>query len=299
VAVRSSVDRTTAWVGDLVTYTVELTALPGYDIVEDELARERLPVEAADVRSASTSRETRDDGTVIYRTRFELASYRPQAEQLRIGPLVIRYYRKQEDGTIAAQSPVGTVSVPEEEIVLHSTLTESAGLMLRVGRAPMLLPSFTRAAYAFYAMGFALVALSLVTVALALRGTVSRRRARERAQEPARRPAIEYQATLKDIRQLDHAADPEAVSHAFGRLDQLLRQALSDMNTDARALTPDEIDSLAGNGDGTAARAIARVLRECERARYGGPSHRSSREQLTHALDRAEELLVSAPGDAR
>jgi hypothetical protein len=299
VSVRSSVDRTAAWVGDRVTYTVELVCLPGYDIVADELARERLPVEGLEVRAASTTRETRDNGAVVYRARFEVASYSPRAERLRIGPIAIRYYRKQEDGSIAAQTPVGTVAVPEEEIVLHSTLPESAGLVLRVARTPMLLPSFTRAAYVLYPLGIALMVLSLVTVAIGLRGTVSRRRVRARAEEPARLPSTEYQTALNEIRQLDDTANPEALSHAFGRLDHLLRQALGEMNIHARSLTPDEIDSIVGNGDGTAARAIARVLRDCERARYGGPSHRPSREQLTHALDRAEEVLVSTRGDAR
>lgn len=300
VSVRSSVDRTAAWVGDRVTYTVELVCLPGYDIVADELARERLPVEGLEVRAASTTRETRDDGAVVYRARFEVASYSPRAERLRIGPVAIRYYRKQEDGSIAAQSPVGTVAIPEEELALHSTLPEAAGLVLRVARAPMLFPSFTRAAYLLYPLGVALMALSLVTVALGLKGTLARRRTLIRAQEPTRRPSTEYQMALNEIRQLDDTANPEALSHAFGRLDHLLREVLAEMNIHARSLTPDEIDSSVGvGGDGTAPRAIARVLRDCERVRYGGPSHPPSRELLAHALDRAEEVLVSARGEVR
>jgi hypothetical protein len=295
VTVRSSLDRTAAWVGDPLTYTLEVVCPPGYDIVEGDLARDRLPLEGLDVRAASTTREARDDGAVVYRARVKLASYTPEREGLRIGPMSIRYYRRDANGRINAQMPVGTVAVPGEDIALRSTLPESVGLVLRVARTPTLLPSFTRA---LYPLGVALMALSLVTVALGLRGTIGRRRTSTRAQDPTSRPSTDYRLALDELRQIEDTANHEALRHAFGRLDHLLREFLAGMNIQARSLTPDEIDSRLGvGGDVTSPRAVAQALRDCERARYGGPSQPPSRELLAHALDQAEKALVPARGE--
>ena len=90
VTVRSSLDRTAAWVGDPLTYTLEVVCSPGYDIVEGDLARDRLPLEGLDVRAASTTREGRDDGAVVYRGRVERARDTPAKARRRNGPLSVR-----------------------------------------------------------------------------------------------------------------------------------------------------------------------------------------------------------------
>ena len=296
VTVRSSVDRTAAWIGDAVTYALDVVCSPGYDIVEEDLARDHLPLEGLDVRAASTTREPRDDGGVVYHARFQLASYTPEKEGARIGPLSIRYYRRDADGRINTQMPVGTIAVQEQDIALRSTLPESVGLVLRVARTPTFLPSFTRV---LYPLGVGLIALSLVTVALGVKGTIGRRRTSTQARRPARRPSTDYRMALDELRRLDDTANHEALRHAFGRLDHLLREFLAEMNIPARSLTPDEIDSRVGvGGDVTSARAIAHVLRNCERVRYGGTSQPPSRELLGHALDQAEQALVPARADA-
>lgn len=293
VTVRSSVDRTAAWVGEPVTYALEVACSPGYDIVENDLARDHLPLEGLDVRSASTTREARDDGVVVYRARFQLASYTPDAERLRIGPTSIRYYRRDADGRINTQLPAGTLAVPEEAVALRSAVPEWGDLVLRVAKTPTLLPWSARV---IYPLGVALMVLSLGTVALGLTGTIGRRRKSTRAQAPTRRPSTDYRVALDEIRQLD-TANPQALAHAFGRLDHLLREFLAETHVHARSLTPDEIDSaLSAGGDGTSPRAVAQVLRDCERVRYGGPSRPPSRELLVRALDQAEKALVPADG---
>ena len=297
VTVRSSVDRTAAWVGDPLTYTLEVVCSPGYDIVQDDLTRDRLPLEGLDVRAASTTRDARNDGVVVYRARFQLASFTPDREGLRIGPLSIRYYRRDADWRINTQLPAGTVAVREEDIALRSTLPESVGLVLRAAKTPTLLPSFTRVVYP---LGVGLIALSLVTVAFGLKGTIGRRRTSTQAQGPARRPSTDYRTALEELRRLEDTTNHEALRHAFGRLDHLLREFLGEMNIQARSLTLDEIESRVGvGGDVTPAAAVADVLRDCERVRYGGPSQPHSRELLAHALDRAEKVLVSASGDGQ
>lgn len=297
VSVRSSLDRTAAWVGDPVTYTVEIVCSPGYDIIEDDLARDRLPLEGLEVRAANTTREARDDGAVLHRARFELASYTPERESLRIGPMSIRYYRREADGRIANQLPIGSVEVPAEDIALRSTLPESAGAVIRAVKPPVLLPWFIHLPYP---LGLLLVALPLVAMVLGLTAAIARRRPSAQAQGPTAHRPTEYRMALDEIRQLDDAADPEAVRQAFGRLDHLLREFLAEVSIHVKSLTPDEIDSRAGTaGDMTTQRAVAGVLRECERARYAGPRQPPSRDRLAHALNQAEAVVVSAKGQAR
>jgi hypothetical protein len=92
-------------VGDLVTYTIDVVSAPGYDIVEDDLGRDHVPLEGLEVRTAGTTREARDDGAVAYRASCQLVSYTLERERLRIGPMSIRYHRKQRGGRIDGQVP--------------------------------------------------------------------------------------------------------------------------------------------------------------------------------------------------
>jgi hypothetical protein len=297
VAVRSSLDRTAAWVGDPVTYTVEIVCAPGYDIVEDDLSRDRLPLEGLELRASNTAREARRDGAAVYRARFVLASYEPEREHLRIGPMSIRYYRTDAQGHAAAQTPAGTVAVPEHAIVLRSTLPESTDLVLRVTKTPILLPSFTRA---IYPLGMALMSLSIVTVLLGVMRTMARRRTSTPAESPSSGASTRYDTVLDEIRRLEATDDPETMCHAFLRLDRMLRDFLVERDIPAKALTPDEIDSRAETAGAPASvRAVATVLRDCERVRYGGPSQPPARDMLVRAVERAAAALASARGEAR
>jgi hypothetical protein len=295
--IRASLDRTATWVGDPVTYTLEIVCAPGYAIVEDDLGRDRLPLEGLEVRGLETAREPRDGGAILYRARFQLASFTPDRERLRIGPVSIRYYRREADGRVMTQVPVGTVDVPAEDVALQSTLPESAGSLLRVARTPARIPPFARA---ISPLGLVLIALSLVTVALGFTGTVRRRRVSTPDEAPVRRPATDYRKALDEIRQLDATANGDALHQAFGRLDHLLREFLTERDIPARSLTPDEIEARVVTGSGAAVpRTVAQVLRACERARYAGPSQPPSRELLTRALGDAEQALASQGGNVQ
>jgi hypothetical protein len=294
--VRPSLDRTAVWVGDAVTYTIDVLCQPGYDIIESDLGRDHLPLEGLELRAASTTREARDGGAVAYRALFQLASYTPDREQLRIGAMSLRYYRKQPDGRVDERVPDGVAEVPGQDIAIHSTLPDSAALALRTARAPALLPPVNRL---IYPAGLALVAVSLITVALGFTGTLKRRTPTE-TQEPELRQPIDCQAALNEIRRLGDTANPEALRQAFGRLDHLLRESFAETIPRARSATPEEIDAGSGaGGDATTPRTVARVLRECERARYGGPAQPPSHEQLIHALEQAQVVLVSDRGRRR
>jgi hypothetical protein len=280
-----------------VTFTVEIVCAPGYDIIEDDLSRDRLPLEGLEMRAAHTSRQARDDGTVLHRARFQLASYTVDREQLRVGPLSIRYSRRQGDARGANQLPVGSVEVPAENIALRSTLPDSTGAgVIRIPTSPAHLP---RVIHLLYPIGLVLMALPLVAGAVALTVAARRRPVVQADDQAAQRPT-DYRAALNEIRQLRDDADAAAIRLAFGRLDHLVREILGGMSIDARTLTPDEIDAQAGPaGDLTPQRTAAGVLRECERARFAGPKQPPSRDRLAQALDHAEAVVVSAHGGTR
>ena len=53
----TSVTRTAVWVGDPVTYTVELTCAPKIDILADDLAAERLPLTGLELLGVEVERD--------------------------------------------------------------------------------------------------------------------------------------------------------------------------------------------------------------------------------------------------
>jgi hypothetical protein len=204
----------------------------------------------------------------------------------------IRYYRKQADGRINDQAADGVAAVPAQDIVLRSTLPPSAEMVLRSAKPPLLLSSIS---HLIYPLGLSLIAVSLITVALGFIGTM-KRRARATPRDSARPQPIDYQSVLNTITHGADSGDPEALRRAFAKLEHLLRQCLAETDPQATSLTPEEIDTRASvAGDVTVPSTIARVLRECERARFGGPAQPLSGEQLVQALDQAQTVFVSVP----
>ena len=55
VQVRASVDRTAIWVGDRVTYAVDIVCARGVEILLDDLAKEKLRVNGLEVLSSDSS----------------------------------------------------------------------------------------------------------------------------------------------------------------------------------------------------------------------------------------------------
>ena len=289
VIVRSSVDRTAAWVGDPVTYTVEIVCAPGYDIIEDDIARDRLRLDGLELRTSDTARDVRADGGVLYRARFQVASYTAERDSVHIAPLSVRYY--QSAGGHTGERPAGTAEVAGADIVVRSTLPESVGVQIRTARTPLFLPASLRLVQP---LGLTLLALSIGAVIVALAVPAVRSRPPARPGRPDGAPRADYRTALEEIRRLNGTADPEILRGAFARLDQVLRDRLTDDGIPARALTPDEIDSWSQTAaDATRQRVVAQVLRDCERIRYGGPGQPLSHSMLVELLERAEPLVAA------
>jgi hypothetical protein len=106
-----------------------------------------------------------------------------------------------------------------------------------------------------------------------------------------RRPG-ENRAALDKIRQLDSASSAARIE-AFDRLDGLVRGYLTELDIAARSLTPDEIQQrLTDRHPRMPGDVVASVLRDCQRARYGGPAELPDAATLGRALEQAEQLLA-------
>jgi len=297
VTVRTFVERTAVWVGDPLTYTVEVRCAPGYDIVEDELGRDHLRLDGLEVRDASVSREVRDGGVVVYRARFELVSYAFDQENLRIGGRSVRYYQQRADGSIAGERPAGSVEVLPVDLVLRSVVPGTAGPAIRTPGPTGRVPGVARL---LQPVGLTLVVLALAMVGATLAAPLARRWRLARRTGPAPKPVMDYRLALEDLKRVDGAADQGALLQAFDRLDRLMRERLAESGIDARPLTPDEIEARAEpTGDTARPGPVAHVLRECERVRYGGGRHAPSHELLRQVLAQAEAALTPVDGRGR
>lgn len=292
VSVHAEVSRTAVWVGDPVAYTVEIVCQPGTDILTEDLSRDRLRLQGLEVSDVQAEEETRADGTVVHRVRFELASYSTDTTPLRIEPLRIRYYTRRPGERIDAITPAGEVEVPPTDIALRSTLPDGEPAGLRTSRTPPALPASTRL---LFPLGLIAVALSFVPVLLGVAARAARRREARALARSKRRSPEEHRLALEAIRALSASPDMAARREAFDRLDALIRDYLIELDIPARSLTPDEIQTRVGEafrqmpGD-----RIASVLRECQRARYGGPEQFPDGEALRQSLEQMSDVFSAS-----
>ena len=94
IQVRSSVDRTAAWVADRVTYTVEILCSPGTDILLDDLAKEKLRVNGMEIVANDSAVTTDASDRTTHKLRYVLTTYRVDTPQLSIEPISVRYYAR-------------------------------------------------------------------------------------------------------------------------------------------------------------------------------------------------------------
>src|SRR5207248_2913423 len=76
VQVRASVDRTAVWVGDRVTYSVDIVCGKGVEILLDDVAKEKLRVNGLDIVSSDSTTTTDASERTTYRLRYVLTTYR-------------------------------------------------------------------------------------------------------------------------------------------------------------------------------------------------------------------------------
>ena len=291
VQVRTAVTRTAVWVGDPVTYTVELTCAPKVDILADDLAAERLPLTGLELLGVEVERDASIPDRVIHRMRYRVVAYEPDAPSLGIGAIPVRYYLQQAGKKAEDVIPAGEVKVPPLALSLRSTIPEGVTAELRDGRSVQPLPRWVHWARP---VGLGLVALAVVPVALWGADLAMRARRRTRAGGPLRQSKRQRLAELREIKALD-TSSPDALRQAYAQLDVWVRTNLQQATgVAALALTPAEIGATATRSRRPQRmEQVQRVLLECERAKYA-PENPSPDDWQTVLLEAENSLGADA-----
>ena len=264
IDVRSSVSQTALWVGSPVTYTVTLSCRPGVDVLQEDLAADRLTVEGLQVVGHSIDRHVANDGRVEYVVTYRLATFEPGAEAVGIRDWVVRYGSGAQAGQTTAARELAIPGVP---LAWRSALPGAiAALDLRAGPLAPAAPGWwgsTRST------SLTLLALSAVLFAVAIARQAAaggRLRIKRRAK---RTSARDVQSAFGAIRDGD-VTDPARRRAAYDDLDATVRRLVVDLTTaPAASLTPHELrERLANAPAHLSVDDLARVLEECDRARY-------------------------------
>jgi hypothetical protein len=282
VEIRTSVDRTAVWVGDPVTYLVELRCAPKVDLLADDLAAERLQLRGLELLGVQVERDASVPDRITHRLRYRLAAYDAEAPALSVGAIPVRYHIQQPGTRPEDLVPAGEVRVPPLALSLRSTIPEGSTAALRDARSLQPLPQWVRLARP---VGIGLVVLAITPVALWGAALVARaRQARSRGR--VRQTRKQRLAALEEIKSLD-TSSTEALRRAFAQLDAWVRSSLEHATgVAAMAMTPAEIGTAVTRPPRSVRIGqVQEVLVECERAKYA-PEPPSS--------DRWHEVLQEA-----
>ena len=289
VAVRTFVDRPAAFVGDRVTYTIEVTCKRGMDVLVDDLSRDRLALEGLDIVGSDVAREAGPGETTIYRFRYYATTYRVDVPVLKIAPPAVRYYVKRAGQRPDGAAPAGEVRVPGLSIPFRSLLPDDgdeAGL--RDDRPATARPA---AFVMLRSAGIGLVIVSIVPVLFAA-AAIIRRRPASGPRRSTRSVRHEERASLDAVRAID-LTTIDGRREAFSRLDTLVREHLRHAcGVPGPSLTSSEIvPALAGRSGRVPIELASAVLTACELARYGPPHHGPSADACRKAIEQAEQVI--------
>lgn len=294
VTVTARVDRPAIWVADRVTYTIELTCPRGFDIVLEDLGRDRLKLTGLEVVSTTSARRQEGDVT-RYAADYVLTTYRVDEPTLSIGSFPVRYYVTRAGQRPEDAAPAGSVMVPAVSVAFRSLLPD--GQPEYEPRDPQAVPARWIVYRAQEPVGVGLIVVSLAPIAFLLirlvRGTRARRR---RAVRPSSRHVRQAaRVAFDEIRALD-PGNAEARRDAFARLDGLIRQHVTEVcGVAAPGLTPDEIvAAIQPCATRLPPELVASVLSACELARYAAPDLQPDGDVWRQTLGQAEQLLVSS-----
>lgn len=287
--VTSSLDRTAMWVGDRVTYTIEIASPRGYDVLEDDLSKDKLKLEGLEVISTDTTRSDDRGGGATRRFRYVLSSYRVDAPSASIAPLPVRYYATRAGQRLEDAAPAGSVEAPGAIVAVRSMLPdEQQSFALRDQRLAADRPVMFRMARP---VGLALVVMSIVPAVVWGMAFIGRRRRRTPGRS-VRQVRRDQRASLEAVRGMSMET-PEGRREAYTHIDTIVRQHLQDVSgVPGPSLTPPEVEpALAGRSSRVPADRVAALLLACETARYGPPHALPSAEACRDALTQTEELL--------
>ena len=289
VDVHASVDRTAVWVGDHVTYTVDVVCKPGIDILEDDLSKDHLKLEGLDVLSTEATQQDTADGGRLHRFRYVLTTYKVDAPALKIAPMSVRYFTRRAGQRVQDATPAGDVVVPGVTLAYRSMLPDAQETYgLRDARATM--PRSRLLAHA-QGIGWALVIVSMAPAAFWIAALVqNRRRVVRRSKREVRE---QERASLEAARALD-LSTVEGRRDAYGQMNTIVREHLRDAcGVPGLALTPAEIEPALGRTKSRVpADQVTSLLLECDRARFAPADALPKADVCREALDRTEQILA-------
>ena len=287
VEIRTTLSRTAAWVGDRVIYTVEFRCAPKFDILLDDVSRERIRVDGGELLGAEAEHEEQG-GRVIRRLRYTIASFRVDAPALRVRAIPVRYYATRADGT-AEGNPAGEVTVPAAVVAVRSTLPDGTTPNVR---QPATLRPAPRWAGVAQPLGVALMAIAVIPLGMAALDVAGRVRRLLKGRTTAR-ARREQRLSLEQLKEMTPSTDAARVD-AFADLDRLIRDRLVlSTGVNAHALTPAEVRRvLEQRSSALPHDEVEALLSACESARYA-PEPPTARD-WERAIAGGEQIL-SAP----
>jgi hypothetical protein len=295
IAVRSSVSQTALWVGSPVTYTVALSCRPGVDVLQEDLAADRLPVDGLHVVGHSIDRHVANDGRVEYVVTYRLATFEPGAEAVGIRDWVVRYGSGAQTGQTTAARELAIPGVP---LAWRSALPGAiAALDLRAGPLAPAAPGWWGSTRS---ISLTLLALSAVLFAAAIARRAAAGGLLRIKRRAKRTSARDVQSAFGAIRDGD-VTDPARRRAAYDDLDATVRRMVAALTTaPAASLTPHELRArLADAPAHLSVDDLARVLEECDRARYQPIDRLPGASDFTAAVEAAQQAMAPAGRRAR
>ena len=289
VHARAFVDRTAIWVGDHVTYTVEIVCPRGFDVLLDDLSKDKLKLDGLDAIATDSSQTTAADGTTTHDFRYVLTTFHVDMPSVTVAPFSVRYYLSRPGQRMQDAAPAGEVKIPGVAVALRSTLPDGQDTYpLRDAGTPGARLWIARNARM---TGLSLVIVSLVpVVVLGLALVRGQMRRPERAS--ARRAKINQRALLEELRAMDVATEGDR-RLAYDRISAAVRQHVESVaGVAASSLTAPELEAaLAGDGRKFDTVTIVALLASCDTARYAPPDHPTDTQACRDAIASAETIL--------
>jgi len=279
VRVRTWTDRTAAWIGDLVTYHVELTLAPNVDILVDDLSRDKVKANGFDIIGADEApAAVAPTGATTRRFTYTMAAYGIGTPTLSVPDFTVRYYARRRGQRLEDTTPAGQVTVPGASVAFRSTLPED----IREVRARDYAGAKTLPAYLAFVrpVGLGLLLVSVFPVALWLLSLVAHLKPLV-ARLRRRTARTDARSALEELKTTDVSTDARLVE-AYSQLEAIVRRHVAEATgLAASALTPQE-----SRWCESAAAAAVAALGEAEfrRARAQGRAM-----ALEKVLDRIEE----------
>lgn len=289
VEIRAWLSRTAVWIGDRVTYTVEIKCAPHIDILTDDLDKEKLHLEGFEVVAADAENIRGPSGEVTHRFRYELVTYEINAPILKIADIPLRYYIKSAGQRIDDIVPAGEARVPAAAVAFRSTIPEQQeSYSIRDMISQPGLPALFQF---LQPVGAALIIIFIAPVAF-WGVALLRRRRQPKSKKKQAETQRSSRATLEMIKRMDASTEAER-REAYSRLDSVLRGHLTlSVGLPANTLTAHEIEAeLLKRGARLPVHSLSSVLKECELACFGPPARLPAPVQFQNAVQETEKIL--------